>query len=242
MKFNKFILNKINRIMPLLLFFGLAYWSCGEEQEPEPEQSDTQEEGHISIELPDCPPLENINEENLCTADDGTDGVKILGECYSIENTTEITFGDAFASKPSGPLPKEIALLTNLIIFYGSNYWGGITDSKFTGEIPTEICNLTNLINLNLSYNELTGSIPPEIGHLTKLHKLSFGRNELTGEIPSTVGNLVELRNLSSNANNHTGRIPQEIGNLTKLHTLNFSYNELTGPIPSNIGNLKNLG
>ena len=28
MKFKKFILNKINRIMPLLLFFGLAYWSC----------------------------------------------------------------------------------------------------------------------------------------------------------------------------------------------------------------------
>ena len=223
----------------LLLFIGLAFWSCGEQ---EPEQSDINEGGYITIELPDCPPLEDINEENLCTADDGTDGVKILGECYSIENTTEITFGDAFASKPSGPLPKEIALLTNLIIFNGSNYWGGTTDSKFTGEIPTEICNLTNLINLNLSYNALTGSIPPEIGHLTKLHKLSFGRNELTGEIPSTVGNLVELRNLSSSNNNHSGRIPQEIGNLTKLHTLNFSYNELTGPIPSNIGNLKNLG
>ena len=55
MKFKKFILNKINKIMPLLLFFGLAYWSCEGEQEPE--QSDTQEEGHIPIELPDCPPL-----------------------------------------------------------------------------------------------------------------------------------------------------------------------------------------
>jgi len=73
------------RYISLLLFIGLAFWSCGEQ---EPEQNDTQEEGPISIELPDCPPLENINEENLCTADDGTDGVKILGECYSIENPT----------------------------------------------------------------------------------------------------------------------------------------------------------
>ena len=177
--------------MPLLLFFGLAYWSCGEEQEPEPEQSDTQEEGHISIELPDCPPLENINEENLCTADDGTDGVKILGECYSIENTTEII--GPFSKKHSGPIPKEIALLKKLIIFDSNNYWG---TTKFAGEIQPEICNLTKLITLRLGYDELTGQIPPEIGHLINLLKLVIGRNELTGEIPPTVGNLVELRQL----------------------------------------------
>ena len=77
-------------------------------------KSDTQEEGPISIELPDCPSLENINEENLCIADDGTDGVKILDQCYSIENTTEIN--GPFSDTPSGNIPKEIGLLTNLSI------------------------------------------------------------------------------------------------------------------------------
>ena len=136
------------RYISLLLFIGLAFWSCGEQ---EPEQSDINEGGYITIELPDCPPLENIDEENLCTADDGTNGVKILGECYSIENTTAIIgpFGTAASPKSSGPIPKEIALLKNLEIFYSNNYWG---TTKFSGEIPPEICNLTNLIKLILSW------------------------------------------------------------------------------------------
>ena len=228
-------MNKINRIIPLLLFFGMAYWSCEGEQEPE--QSDTQEEGPIPIELPDCPSLENIYDENLCIADDGTDGVKILDQCYSIENTTEIN--GPFSDAPSGNIPKEIGLLTNLIRLNLINRWG---NTKFTGEIPTEICNLTNLVYLNLSYNELTGSIPPEIGHLTNLLFLLISRNEINGEIPSTIGNLVDLRSLLFSFNNLSGTIPQEIGNLTKLHVLDMHYNELTGPLPSNIGNLQNLG
>ena len=31
-------------------------------------------------------------ENNGCTADDGTEGVELWGECYSIENTTEIDY------------------------------------------------------------------------------------------------------------------------------------------------------
>ena len=230
-----FTMKKVYLLFPLLLF---VFITCEDENS---EINNINDGGYITIELPDCPPLENIDEENLCTADDGTNGVKILGECYSVENTTAIIgpFGTAASPKSSGPIPKEIALLKNLEIFYSNNYWG---TTKFSGEIPAEICNLTNLIKLILSWNELTGSIPPEIGHLTKLIKLKLDRNELTGEIPPTIGNLVELRNLGSSFNNHTGIIPQEIGNLTKLHTLDFTRNELTGPIPSNIGNLKNLG
>ena len=29
-----------------------------------------------------------------CTADDGTDGAELWGECYSIENTTELHLGN----------------------------------------------------------------------------------------------------------------------------------------------------
>ena len=227
-------MNKINRIIPLLLFFGLAFWSCDEQ---EPEQSDAQEEGPISIELPDCPSLENINEENLCIADDGTEGVKILDQCYSIENTTEIN--GPFSDIPSGNIPKEIGLLSNLIRFNCYNRWG---NTKFTGEIPPEVCNLTNLIKFSVAYNEITGSIPPEIGHLTKLEYLHIFNNEISGEIPNTIGNLVELRSLGLGFNNLSGPIPQEIGNLNKVHLMSMHYNQLTGPIPSTIGNMQNLG
>ena len=117
--------------MPLLLFFGLAFWSC---DEPEPEQSDAQEEGPIAIELPDCPSLENINEENLCIADDGTDGVKILDQCYSIENTTEILLP---SSELTGEIPESIGDLINLnsLVLY---------NNQLSGEIPESIENLTN--------------------------------------------------------------------------------------------------
>ena len=82
-------------LFPLLLF---VFITCENEN---PEQSDINEGGYITIELPDCPPLENIDEENLCTADDGTNGVKILGECYSVENTTAIIGPFGTAASPS---------------------------------------------------------------------------------------------------------------------------------------------
>ena len=223
----------MKKLCLLFPFFFLTI-ACEDENQ---EQSNKNENGFLTIELPDCPPLEDINEDNLCTADDGTDGVKILGECYSINNTIEIM--GPFSTQPSRPIPKEIALLKNLIIFHSNNYWG---TTKFTGALPAEICNLTELTVLILSYNELTGEIPPEIGHLTKLLKFSLGRNELTGEIPSTLGNLVNLESFALPFNNLSGMIPMEIGNLTKLHVLGLNNNQLTGPIPSNIGNLKDLG
>ena len=46
-----------------------------------------------------------------CTASDGTDGVTIMGECYSIENTTAI---DRSWDNDPGTIPPGIGLLTNL--------------------------------------------------------------------------------------------------------------------------------
>ncbi len=58
----------------------------------------------------------------LCIAADGTDGVVIFEECFSIENTTEIDydiFGGGMATEWAGwqagdTIPREIGLLTNL--------------------------------------------------------------------------------------------------------------------------------
>jgi hypothetical protein len=46
-----------------------------------------------------------------CTADDGTEGVELWGECYSIEYTTEL---DLSNSGLTGSIPPEIGNLTNL--------------------------------------------------------------------------------------------------------------------------------
>ena len=46
-----------------------------------------------------------------CTADDGTDGVELWGECYSIENTDSLNL---LESGLTGEIPPEIGNLTNL--------------------------------------------------------------------------------------------------------------------------------
>ena len=50
-----------------------------------------------------------------CTADDGTEGVELWGECYSIENTTELFLSN---SGLTGEIPPEIGNLENLTGLY----------------------------------------------------------------------------------------------------------------------------
>ena len=58
----------------------------------------------------ECPPLDNINPESLCTASDGTDGVLIFGDCYSIENTTDISFDIFFCDILPGDLSEDCVI------------------------------------------------------------------------------------------------------------------------------------
>ena len=75
-----------------------------------------------------------------CTANDGTDGVEFWGECFSIENTTELDF---YEYDIEGPIPPEMGNLINLnILELGFN--------QLSGSIPPEIGNLTNLTYLTL--------------------------------------------------------------------------------------------
>ena len=95
--------------------------------------------------------------------------VELWGECYNIENTTEIDLsGNA------------------------SNGWEG----GLTGGIPSEIGDLVNLIYLNLGHNNIMGSIPPEVGNLVNLIYLVIHFNGLSGEIPQEVCSLIESNNL----------------------------------------------
>ena len=157
--------------------------------------------------------------------------IELWGECYSIENTTEL---DLSESGLTGGIPPEIGDLTNLTSL-------SLNSNELTGSLPPEIGNLANLTWLYVHNNQLTGEIPPEIGILTNLNKLKLYNNQLTGEIPSEIGNLTNLTYLYLYTNRLTGSIPSEIGNLTNLTYLYLSNNELTNSIPSEIGNLTNL-
>ena len=187
-----------------------------------------------------------------CTADDGTDGVELWGECYSIENTTEL---DLSYIGVTGEIPSEIGSLINLssLILKENQLSGEIPPeisyltnltqldlggNQLSGEIPSEIESLTNLNILDLAGNQLTGALPAEIGNLANLTELELGGNQLTGSIPPGIGNLSSLTFIHLEYNQFTGEIPYEIGNLTNLDWLNFVHNQLTGEIPSSICNL----
>jgi len=147
-----------------------------------------------------------------CIANDGTVGVELWGECYSIDETTNITLS--------------------------GNPVSGILD---LGVIPAQIGNLINLDTLSCQFCGFSGSIPPEIGNLINLKSLSIVFSGLTGSIPSEIGNLSNLESLTLHSNQLTGAIPPEIGNLTSLSILHLNENSLSGELPSEIYNLINL-
>ena len=82
-------------------------------------------------------------EESLCSSDE----VELWGDCYSIENTTELHL---YNNELTGSIPPEIGNLTNLTLL-------SLSSNQLTGEIPSEIGNLTNLYCLLLNSNQLTG-------------------------------------------------------------------------------------
>ena len=166
-----------------------------------------------------------------CTADDGTDGVELWGECYSIENTTEL---DLSYIGVTGEIHPEIGNLINLSSLI-------LKENQFSGIIPPEIGSLTNLTDLDLGGNQLSGEIPPEIESLINLNILDLAGNQLTGTIPPEIGELENLTELELGGNLITGLIPPEIGELESLTFIHLEYNQFTGPIPSEISNLSNL-
>ena len=116
-----------------------------------------------------------------CTADDGTEGVELWGECYSIENTTELHLVN---NRLTGSIPPEIGNLTNLT-------WLDLGNNGLTGSIPPVIGNLTNLTHLNLRYNQLNGEIPDSICDLNinwyDSNYFNISNNQLCPPYPSCI-------------------------------------------------------
>ena len=198
-----------------------------------------------------------------CTADDGTDGVELWGECYSIENTDSL---DLSNSGIVDSIPSEIGNLINL-------FYLDLSSNNLKSAIPTSIGNLINLRHLDLSDNRETimwfttdgiDSIPSEIGNLTNLESLELSFCDIN-YVPSEIGNLTNLENLNLSGNRliyfdlsiFTNLINlkkidlsgcgiiwplgSEFENLTNLEYLKLSGNQFTGTIPSEIWNFENL-
>uniref|UniRef100_A0A0D9WEF5 non-specific serine/threonine protein kinase n=1 Tax=Leersia perrieri TaxID=77586 RepID=A0A0D9WEF5_9ORYZ len=157
----------------------------------------------------------------------------------------------AMAMNPlSGPLPKELGNLTNLLSLY-------IDSSGFSGPFPSTFSKLKNLKTLRASDNEFTGKIPDYFGSLTNLEDLRIGdivkrtsslafisnltslstlilRNcKISGSLgPVDFSKFAALILLDLSFNNITGQVPQSILSMGKLEYLFLGNNSLTGRLP----------
>ena len=193
----------------------------------------------------------NYDVQQTCIAEDGTEGIDLWGECYSIENTTALGW-PPFIPDSVTSFPEELFSLVNLTTL-------SINYTNISGTIPPQIGNLSNLIRLNLSSNQFSGGIPPEIGSLTNLTSLDLSSNQLSGNIPIELFGLINLKgeienmtgpgggasvfhqglNLSNNL--LTGSISEEIGDLIHLKSLDLSFNQLEGNLPIELYSLDSL-
>ena len=161
-----------------------------------------------------------------CTADDGTEGVELWGECYSIENTTVL---DLSYIGVTGEIPPELGNLINLSSLI-------LKENQLDGEIPPELSYLTNLTQLDLGGNQFMGAILPEIGNLSSLTFIHLEYNQFTEAIPPEISNLTNLVWLNFVHNQLSGEIPSSICNLdlnwSNPNHFNIYENQLCPPYP----------
>ena len=124
-----------------------------------------------------------------CTADDGTDGVELWDECYSIENTTSL---DLYANGLTGVIPPAIGNLVNLEGLY-------LASNQLSGEIPSAIGNLVNLNDFYLSSNQLSGEIPESICNIyPNLSYFQVTHNQLCPPYPECIEDYVGYQDTSN--------------------------------------------
>ncbi|VAH50829.1 unnamed protein product [Triticum turgidum subsp. durum] len=126
----------------------------------------------------------------------------------------------------SGPLPKELRNLTDLVSLY-------IDSAGFSGPLPSSLSKLTKMKTLWASDNDFTGQIPDYIG-TWNLTDLRFQGNSFQGPLPATLSNLIQLTSLVlRNCRISDTLLSVNFSKFTSLNLLDFSYNQLTGSVPS---------
>lgn len=123
--------------------------------------------------------------------------------CY--ENTTTYRYLTPWDNRLMGQIPKEIALLTNLINL-------DISNGIFDGTVPSQLSALTQLRMIYLNdHRYLQGTIPSEFGRLTNLDTLFLSDTKLSGTLPTQLGLLTSLTNMRLEFTFLSGTVPEEI-------------------------------
>jgi len=162
------------RYISLLLFIGLAFWGCEDEQEETPPTEVTLWGKVYSV--------ENTTEIDLQSDE-------LIGDIPSeIGYLTNLKYLYLAHNQLTGSVPSEIGNLTNLESL-------NLFNNQLTGSIPPEIGNLTNLDRFLLSVNQLTGKIPESICDLninwSSSSYFKISNNQLCPPYPSCVEDYV---------------------------------------------------
>ncbi|ONM13895.1 Leucine-rich repeat transmembrane protein kinase [Zea mays] len=135
----------------------------------------------------------------------------------------------------SGPVPKELGNLTNLLsLALGSN--------NFNGTLPDELGKLTKLRQIYIDSNDFSGSLPSTLSQLKNLSILWASDNNFSGQIPDYLGSLTNLTQLRLQGNSFQGPIPTSLSNLVNLKKLRIGDIVNGSSSLSFIGNLTSLG
>eukprot|EP00698_Gefionella_okellyi_P009938 TRINITY_DN2556_c0_g1_i3.p1 TRINITY_DN2556_c0_g1~~TRINITY_DN2556_c0_g1_i3.p1 ORF type:complete len:3589 (+),score=699.74 TRINITY_DN2556_c0_g1_i3:128-10894(+) len=126
----------------------------------------------------------------------------------------------------SGPLPTEIALMTNL------KKLGLSSNTGLTATVPAQWSALTQLTQLDCYACGLSGTLPINYSVLSLLQWLRFSGNAITGTLPFQYSALTALTYLEIGTASITGTLPVQYSALTNLIWLKFSFNQLTGSLP----------
>jgi Leucine-rich repeat (LRR) protein len=239
----------MGRYISLLLFIGLAFWGC-EEDEPE-----------------DCAGV--AGGDNICGCTDSTatnyDSTATFDDESCEYDTTPPTVTITFPQNNSSV--SEMVSITCIssdnegvekVELWVNGVNTGLTDNTepYSFEWNTTTLDNGNYTIIIRSYDTSGNTTDSESITLIvdktvelwgvnysieNLTSLILYHNQLTGSIPPEIGNLTNLTTLVLYHNELTGEIPPEIGNLTNLIYLALHENQLTGSIPPEIGNLTNL-
>jgi Leucine-rich repeat (LRR) protein len=126
----------------------------------------------------------------------------------------------------SGPIPQEIASLTNLESL-------SMSVNGFTGPVP-DFSTLTKLVSLRLGNNQLTGEVPA-FSQQPALASVDLSNNKLTGPVPASFLQRVSSGQsliLDLSDNSLTGTVPGGLNRFADV-TIYLRDNEINGIDPS---------
>uniref|UniRef100_A0A7N0T519 Protein kinase domain-containing protein n=1 Tax=Kalanchoe fedtschenkoi TaxID=63787 RepID=A0A7N0T519_KALFE len=128
----------------------------------------------------------------------------------------------------TGALPKEIALMRNLINLL-------LFNNSFSGELPAELGRNAYLYEVDVSTNNFTGELPRDLCFRKSLSRLITFSNRFSGRLPDAYGECGSLTYVRVQGNQLSGTVPESFWSLPNLTHLELADNRLEGPVASSV-------